>query len=151
MTELVTDNIRQWIGRSSPSVEFEVSRRDIIKYSIATQQQQDKYLSGDEAPPMFLFGADRPLSRLDELGPDGLRRDGLMPELPLKRVMAGGIKQRYHRPVKPGDKLTITRTIADIFEKQGSSGPLIFIVYDLTVVDDNDQLVMRETQTRINR
>jgi hypothetical protein len=63
--------------------------------------------AGDEAPPMFLFGADRPLTPLAELGPDGLRADTLMPELPLKRVMAGGIRQRYHRPVRPGDRLTI--------------------------------------------
>ena len=151
MSELLTDDIRSWIGRASPPVKFEVSRRDIIKYSIATEQQQRKYLDGDEAPPMFLFGADRPLSALNELGPDGLRRDGLMPELPLKRVMAGGIRQRYHRTIRPGDALTITRRISNIFEKQGSSGPLIFVEYEITVVDDNDELVMSETQTRINR
>ena len=55
MSGLVTDEIRSWIGRSSPPVELEVSRRDIVKYSLATQQTQLHFLKGDEAPPMFLF------------------------------------------------------------------------------------------------
>ena len=151
MSGLLDDDIRSWIGRANPPVHFEVTRRDIIKYAIATEQVQEKYLRGDEAPPMFLFGADRPLVGLDKLGPDGLARDALMPELPLKRVMAGGIKQRYLRPIRPGDKLVITRAIANIYEKQGSSGPLIFIDYTITVDNENGERVMEETQTRINR
>ena len=42
------------------------SRRDIVRYAIATEQVQQKYLDGDEAPPMFvfnLFGVPRPISR----------------------------------------------------------------------------------------
>jgi 3-methylfumaryl-CoA hydratase len=149
--ELITPEIRAWIGRSDPPIAFEVTRRDIVKYAIATEQQLPKYLRGDEAPPMFLFGADRPLTALSELGPDGLRHDSLLPELPLKRVMAGGIRQRYHRAIHPGDRLVISKTITDIYAKQGSSGPLIFVVYALTVTTAAGDLVMEETQTRINR
>lgn len=151
MNDLITDDMRAWIGRSDPPQRFEVTRRDIIKYAIATEQRLDKYRRGDEAPPMFLFGADRPLAALAELGPDGLRRDTLTPELPLKRVMAGGIKQRYYRPIRPGDVLLITRTLTDIYAKQGASGPLIFIVYEILVSTENGEEVMRETQSRINR
>ncbi|MFP6781664.1 MAG: acyl dehydratase, partial [Gammaproteobacteria bacterium] len=61
MSSLITDEIRTWIGRSSEPIRFEVTRRDIMKYSLATQQRNEKYLRGDEAPPMFLFAADRPL------------------------------------------------------------------------------------------
>ncbi len=151
MASLITDDIRAAIGRAEPPVHFLVTRRDIVKYAIATGQRLPKYLRGDEAPPMFLFGADRPLAALETIGPDGLRADTLTPELPLKRVMAGGIKQRYHRPLHPGDELVIEKSIADIFEKQGSSGPLIFVVYALTVKDASGALVLEETQTRINR
>ncbi len=148
---LFTDEIRGWIGRADEPQRYEVSRRDIIKYSLATEQLNEKYLRGDEAPPMFLFGADRPLTPIDELGPDGLRRDALMPDLPLKRVMAGGIKQHHHRPIVAGDVLMITRTITDIFEKQGASGPLIFVVYDITVSTEDGEMVVQQTQSRINR
>jgi hydroxyacyl-ACP dehydratase HTD2-like protein with hotdog domain len=151
MSELITDEIRSWIGRADDPVRFEVSRRDIIKYSLATEQRMEKYLRGDEAPPMFLFGADRPLTAIDELGPDGLRRDSLLPDLPLKRIMAGGIKQTHHRPIVPGDVLLITRSITDIYAKQGSSGPLIFVVYDISATTEDGDLVMQQSQSRINR
>ena len=151
MNDLITDDIRAWIGRSDTPVRLEVSRRDIIKYAHATEQQQQKYLRGDEAPPMFLFAADRPLTPLHELNADGLRQDTLLPDLPLKRVMAGGIKQTYHRPVRPGDVLVITRSITDIYSKQGSSGPLIFVVYNINVATEHGEPVMDETQSRIVR
>lgn len=37
---LLTDEHRAWIGKSEPARSVEVSRRDIIKYSVATQQRQ---------------------------------------------------------------------------------------------------------------
>ncbi len=150
MTELLSPDIRSWVGRSAPPQRIEVTRRDIVKYAIATEQRLEKYLNGDEAPPMFLYGAAAPLMSIDKLGPDGLRRDNLAPDLPLKRAMAGGVKQVYHRPVKPGDVLLITREIVDMFEKQGSKGPLIFTVYAITITTENGEVVMEETQSRIN-
>ena len=125
MNELISDEAKSWIGRSAEPFLVEISRRDIVKYSIATEQQQEKYLKGDEAPPMFMFGALRPLVPMDELGPDGIPPDSFLPELPLKRVMAGGTKMQFHRPVKPGDKLIATRSLHDLFEKKGKTGPLI--------------------------
>jgi hydroxyacyl-ACP dehydratase HTD2-like protein with hotdog domain len=148
---LITPQIRQWIGRSGEPQRLEVTRRDIVKYAIATQQRLEKYRRGDEAPPMFLFNAHQPLVDLDALRPDGLTVDPLLPELPLRRVMAGGIKNTYHRPVKPGDHLVLTRTIADIYEKQGASGPLIFVVYAVRVETENGELVMEEIRRRIFR
>ncbi|MBM4204612.1 MAG: MaoC family dehydratase, partial [Gammaproteobacteria bacterium] len=50
---MLTAEHKAWIGREEAPVHVEVSRRDIIKYAIATEQTQPKYLAGDEAPPMF--------------------------------------------------------------------------------------------------
>jgi 3-methylfumaryl-CoA hydratase len=151
MGNLITPEIREWIGRSETLPPIEVTRRDIVKYAIATEQRPEKYRRGDEAPPMFLFGLTRPVVGLDELGPDGIPVQTLLPDLPLKRVMAGGTKTRYQRPVKPGDVLTGTRSIADIYEKTGSKGPLIFVVYEIKVETEAGEPIMQETQTRILR
>ena len=148
---MITDEIRAWIGRSQPIDRIEITRNDIVKYSLATQQRSDTYRRGDEAPPLFLFGALRPLVPLDELGPDGLAGDPLLPKLPLERVMAGGSKIRFHRAVKPGDVLVGKRVLAEIHEKRGASGPLLFIVYKITLKTEGGELVLEETQTRIAR
>lgn len=151
MSTLVSDEARSWIGRSQPPVHVEVTRRDIQKYAVATEQRQQKYLDGDEAPPMFLFGLLRPIVAMDELGPDGIARDGFLPDFPLKRIMAGGTEMTCHRPLKPGDKLIATKTLADIQEKQGGSGLLIFVSYDLTVKTEDGETVVEERSTRIVR
>ena len=63
------------------------------------------------------------------------------------------MKSRCGRRVRgrAGDRLVIEKSITDIYEKQGSSGPLIFVVYEITVKTADGELVMQETQTRINR
>ena len=151
MPSLVSDKARSWIGRSQPPVHVEVTRRDIQKYAVATEQRQQKFLDGDEAPPMFLFGLLRPIVPLEGLGPDGIARDGFLPDFPLKRIMAGGTEMTYHRPLRPGDKLIATKTLADIQEKQGGTGPLIFVSYDLTVETEDGEVVVEERSTRIIR
>lgn len=148
---LIPESARSMIGASDPPMRVEVSRRDIIKYAIATEQLQERFLRGDEAPPMFLFGALRPIVPIAELGPDGIAKTSLLPELPLKRVMAGGTKTRYFRPVRPGDVLVATRTLADIYEKRGSKGDLIFLVYRVDVRTEAGEPVAEEVQTRIVR
>ncbi len=151
MSELISEDARSWIGRSGEPQRIEINRSDIVKYAIATEQRQEKYLKGDEAPPMFMYGALRPLVPMDELGPDGISVDKFLPELPLKRVMAGGTEMTFHRTVHPGDVIVATRSLSDIIEKQGSTGPLIFVVYDLRVETEAGELVMEERQTRILR
>ena len=152
MNDLLTAEHRAWIGREGEPVTVEVSRRDIVRYAIATEQVLPRFLAGDEAPPMFvfnLFGVPRPIAELRE---DGLPRGtGGGPRLPLARVMAGGTELRLHRPIRPGDVLTGTSRIVDMFEKQGSQGPLIFTVRELRVTDAQGQPVFEELQTSIAR
>lgn len=152
--DLITPEILSWVGRTDPPRRLEVTRRDIMKYAIATEQRLEKYRRGDEAPPMFLYDAHQSLTPIEALRPDGLWVDTLLPELPLTRVMAGGIRHTYYRPIKTGDRLVVTRTLTDIYAKHGASGPLIFVVYALKVeCEDGEQrvLVMEETRHRIFR
>ena len=100
---------------------------------------------------MFAFGLFRPLVPLDALGPDGLAPMGPMPDLLLKRIMAGGTRMTIHRPICPGQTLVGTRSFADIFEKEGKQGHLIFLVNELRVTTEAGEPVMEEMQTRIAR
>ena len=53
MSSLLTPELLDHIGQSVEPKEELVTRRDIRKYSVATNQRLEKYLAGDEAPPMF--------------------------------------------------------------------------------------------------
>lgn len=148
---LVTPELRAAIGRTGPAVTVEVTRREIRKYAVATRQRDKRYLDGDEAPPLFHYMLFRELEELDELRADGLSSDTLVPALPLPRVMAGGSQTTYTRPIRAGDLLVGTPRIADIYEKRGAQGPLIFVVTELVVETDAGEPVLVERSTRIAR
>lgn len=149
---LLTDELLDWIGTSDPPVTIEVSRRDIQKYASATEQVLEKYIVGDEAPPMFIFNLFSEIPALAELRTDGLARGKQPgPKLPLKRRMAGGTTIEVHRPIRPGDVLTATRTLVNMYEKVGRTGALIFTEYSTAVVDAEGRPVLDEHQTAIAR
>ena len=139
------------IGRKNEPQRQIVTRRDIRKYAVATGNTQRKYLDGDVAPPMFHVPLFWDVVELDQLTPDGVSIDTLLPKFPLERAMAGGLEIEYLKPIHPGDWLTATRTLTDIYEKEGRSGPLIFYEVVMEVRNDDDELVIREKTTRILR
>ncbi len=151
MSGLLDDKLLANIGRSSEPRREIVTRRDIRKYAIATGNRQRKYLDGDEAPPLYHLALFWDVVPLDQLTPDGVSIDKLLPKFPLEKAMAGGLKIDYHKPVYPGDWLTATRTLTDIYEKQGRSGPLIFYEVVMDICNDEGELVIREKTTRILR
>jgi hydroxyacyl-ACP dehydratase HTD2-like protein with hotdog domain len=136
--------------KSAPQTEV-VTRRDIRKYAVATAQRLQRYIDGDEAPPLFHVTLFWPIVPMPDLPADGVAPDEMFPPIPGRRPMAGGLKIEYHRPIRPGDVLTATRTLTDIYERQGSSGALVFVEVLMTVKDASGELVLTEKTTRIMR
>lgn len=151
MSTLLTGDLLANIGRSAPPRKELVTHRDIRKYAIATGQRLEKYLAGDEAPPMFHVALFWSVVELDKLTPDGVSIDPLLPKFPLERAMAGGLKIDYYRAIFPGDVLVATRTLTDIYEKQGSQGPLIFYEVVMQIESESGEQVLTEKTTRLLR
>lgn len=151
MTSCVGPELLALIGTSAEPQTQLVTRRDIRKYAMATGQRLRKYIDGDEAPPMFHVALFWPVVPLEQLGENGVAIDPLFPDVPGKRPMAGGLKIDFRLPVRPGDQLTATRTLTNIYEKAGSSGLLVFVEVTMKVVNDAGTLVLAETTTRIMR
>jgi len=148
---VLTEAVLSYVGRQAePKIEV-VTRRDIRKYAIATNQTQPRYLAGDVAPPLYHVALFWDVVPLDELSADGVSIDGLLPKFPLERAMAGGLEIDYQRRIYPGDTLVGTRTLTDIYEKEGRSGPLIFYEVVLDVTLASGEPVLSEKTTRILR
>ena len=148
---LITPELLSHIGDSAPVKEEVVTRRDIRKYSIATGQRLRKFLDGDEAPPMFHVSLFWDVVELEKLSPDGVSIDSLLPKFPLEKAMAGGLKIDYYQSIYPGDILTAKRTLSDIYEKQGSKGPIIFYEVIMEVKNKAGEPVLTEKTTRLLR
>jgi hydroxyacyl-ACP dehydratase HTD2-like protein with hotdog domain len=150
-TGLLSAELLSCIGRSSaPRTEI-ASRREIRKYSIATGWKKKEYLDGDEAPPLFHLALFWDMVELDNLSPDGVSIDALLPKFPLEKAMAGGLRIDYFRPIKAGDVLVATRTLTNIYEKAGSQGPIIFYEVVMSVETEAGEPVLTEKTTRLLR
>ena len=148
---VLTPELLTNIGKRAPPRTEVVTRRDIRKYAVATGQSEAQYLSGDEAPPLYHVALFWDVVELDELTPDGVSVDTLLPKFPLERAMAGGLNITYHDKIRSGDTLIGTRTLTDIYEKEGRSGPLIFYEVVLKIERDDGSPVITEKTTRIMR
>ena len=143
------DRLRTWIGR-------EAHDRDLV-----TPRLVAEYRATFE-PNLFDTGADAPLglhwclspaiAPLDALGPDGHpERGGFLPPVPLPRRMWAGGEIETRAPLRPGDAVTRTSTIADVVPKRGRTGPLCFVAVrhayatdrGLSIVERHD-IVYRE-------
>ena len=69
-----------------------------------------------------------PIAPQSQIGPDGHpMRGGFLPPVPLPRRMWAGSDFVFHEPLLVGDTLTRTSTIADVREKSGRTGSLVFV------------------------
>jgi acyl dehydratase len=57
----------------------------------------------------------------------------------------------YVRPIRVGETLTLTGRIADVFEKQGSSGMMDFVVLETEARDAQERVVFFSRNTIISR
>ena len=54
-------------------------------------------------------------------------------------------------PLKVGDRITATGKVADVYEKTGSSGSLLFIIFETEYVNQHGRAVARLRGTAIRR
>jgi 3-methylfumaryl-CoA hydratase len=121
------DDLTAWIGRSE-------TRRDAIGPTPAmalnaTLDHADAaFASGTTLPPLWHWLYFLPLHRQSEIGADGhAKRGGFLPPVPLPRRMWAGSQFEFRAPVRIGDAVERTSTIADVSTKEGRTGPLVFV------------------------
>jgi acyl dehydratase len=60
---------------------------------------------------------------------------------PFENVLNAGNESEFYRPVRPGDVLVSSTKLADIYEKKGGAGNLLFVVLETTYKNQADQVV----------
>ena len=97
-----------------------------------------------------------PLHKQSELGADGHARLGeFLPPVPLPRRMYAGGRVEVHHPLRVGDAIERVSRIEDVREKEGRSGPLVFVKVrhhisnrdGLALIEDHD-IVYRDPEAR---
>ena len=138
--EILTDEMRERVLATEyvPAV-FEVEKSHITSFAQAIGD--DNPLWNDEAAARkSLYGgliAPPTFTRMifNSLRPPGTEHY----PLPGTVQLDGGSQWRYSGPIRPGDRITQFRKVTDVYERQGSSGPLIFILGQYRFVNQFEQ------------
>src|ERR1700733_5339127 len=122
------DHLREWIGRTE-LVSDEITRVPLASLSATLDRDDPPPGPGDPPPPLWHWLYFLPLYRQSQLGPDGhARRGGFLPPVPLPRRMWAGGRLQFGQPLRVGEQLCRTSTIADVSVKEGRSGTLVFVL-----------------------
>ena len=137
MAMSVIEKLRARIGIAAPSTEATVEAGHLERFAEAIGDSNPRWRS--EAPPTFLVAlapVSMHLAEAEEYGRGWLN---------------GGNRFEYIEPVRVGDRITATGRIADVYEKTGSSGNLLFIIFETDYINEDGRTVARLRATAIRR
>ena len=139
----LTEEMKAKIGTTLAPVVFEVEKGAARRFAQAVGDPNPLYADeecarktrygGIVCPPGFFglpageeVGAERILSILGR---------------PFENVLNAGNESEFYRPIRPGDVLASSTKLADIYEKKGGTGNLLFVVLETTYRNQADQVV----------
>jgi hypothetical protein len=133
----VVDRLRARVGEAGPPRAATVEAGHLERFAEAIGDPNPRWLA--EAPPTFLVAlvpVSVHLAEAEEYG---------------KGWLNGGNRFEYLEPVRVGDRITATGKLADVYEKTGSSGSLLFIIFETEYVNQHGRPVARLRGTAIRR
>jgi N-terminal half of MaoC dehydratase len=131
------DRIKTRIGVDGPEVTAPVEAGHVRRFVEAIGDSNPRWTK--EAPPTFLVA----------LAPVSIHLSDA--EVYGKGWLNGGNRFEYFAPVLIGDVITSKGHIADVYDKPGSSGDLLFIVFETEYTNQHGELVARVRGTMIRR
>ncbi len=135
-----------WIGKTQ-------SQDDVL--SPALQKRFRATIDSDDAGQGIHWCLCLPDAVTADLDADGHpKRGGFLPPIPLPRRMWASSAVTFHAPLHVGSAVTRKSTVANVTERNGASGPLIFVDIDhettangVLAVSERQTLVYREAPT----
>lgn len=148
--EAVTiETLRKMIGKEGEPAVVEIEKGLVRKFAEAIgdpnplwgdeQWAKKSRYQGIVAPPeifcssMFSGGATRPDI-----------------PLPYKRILDGGGEWEFFLPLKPGEVITSVTRFADVFEREGKTGKMAFLVFETLHRNQKGEIVAKSRGTLIN-
>jgi acyl dehydratase len=161
----VAERLKQELGNKREEYLGQITRLLVRRYALSIGDDNPLYYDEDfardhgyddiVAPPNMLasivdwgVGAPEPDLRRDGTAHRG---DLLAIEEEEVRVMGGGEKMHFLKPVVAGMEVTLTSELTDVSTKEGRKGLLTLLVFDNTYTDQHGNVLCVCTRTVIVR
>ena len=121
------NDLTAWVGRSE-TVHDTLGPARVAALAATLDHPTAPVAEGAALPPLWHWLYFLPLHRASDIGPDGhAKRGGFLPPVPLPRRMWAGSQFEFCAPLRVGQRVARTSTIADVTQKEGRTGPLVFV------------------------
>jgi hypothetical protein len=140
----ITDEMKKVIGVESEPTVIEVEKEPIRRFAEAI---------GDPNPVYHDVEHARKLGYRSIIAPPGFHPQYCFPikkgksegprfRSPHTRMLNGGNEYEFFQPIQAGDMLSMTTRIADIYERPGRMGNMLFIITENVFRNQKNEMVL---------
>ena len=144
---VITQQMRTAIGVESRPVNFDVEKGAIIKFAEAIGDTNPLFTDEETARKSRYGGLIAPPTFLRSMRSEAMETPV---NSPYAANLDGGSQWEYLEPVRVGDKISVTVKIADIFEREGRLGNMLFIIGETRYTNQFGNLVALQHTTNIS-
>ncbi|WP_106498367.1 MaoC family dehydratase N-terminal domain-containing protein [Lentibacillus sp. Marseille-P4043] len=127
------------IGLTGEKYIFEVEKGHVRKFAEAIGDTNPLYTDEDYASQTPYGEPIAPPTFPMAVGSEGA---GFPLELDTRRMLHGEQEFIYYQSIHPGDRLHCQMKVADLYEREGKSGSMQFLILDTEMKDDAGELVV---------
>ena len=139
-------NLSAWINRSEISTGGVSDIAAQTAHAVLGKSRSQAPREGDALPALWHWFGFPPTASMEHLGADGHPKlGGFMPPVRLNRRMWAGGALEFMAPLHVGEHLSRETRIANVVEKSGAAGEMVFVTLEHDISGENG-LAVREQQ-----
>ena len=143
----ITDEMRAAVGVESEPYVNDVEKGAILKFARAIGDTNPIHTDEEAARRSRHGGLVAPPTFFRSLRSGEMKVDV---KSPYSANLDGGSEWEYYEPVRPGDRITVTTMVSNVFERPGRLGNMLFIQRETKYVNQFSTTVAIQRTTGIS-
>ena len=144
---VITDEMRAHLNVESEPITYDVEKGAVIKFAQAIGDPNPLFQDEKAARHGPYGGLIAPPTFLRSLIPGEAKKE--FPR-PFPNNLDGGSEYEFFEPIRVGDRITVTRAIVDLTEREGRLGTMLFTTAETRYVNQLGQLAATQRTTGIS-
>ena len=120
----------EFVGHVFDEIDFEIETDSLVDFALACGETQPRFVDPSDAD---FQAVPNYLTRVH-----GRRSVPKGFQFEMHRSFDAGKSVEVHGPVRPGDRITARSEIADVYEKTGRSGKMVFVVHRMRFFNQDE-------------
>ena len=144
MTEdsLNIDDLRGKIGVEWEPEVYEVEKGMLQRFVQAIDDPNPLWRNEEYASKSRYGGIVAPPTFVLTIGFERIEQQ-IFASIPTGSVLHGETALEHYQPIRPGDVITATTKITNIRERQGEKGQTVFMTFEITYINQRQELVAK--------